>query len=173
MFSKKDLQTNEYHPYYELYLARVEGYEELMESFHKSKHDFIDFLNSIPEQKYHFQYQEGKWTIKEIVQHIIDTERIFCYRALRIARGDKTPLPGFDENAFVPPSKANLKSMPQLIKEYTTLREANIALFEGCDKQMLTCLGEASAGPVSVRAIPFILVGHERHHIHIFETRYK
>lgn len=172
MVLKKDITSIEYAPYYNLYLNRVHQDTTLLEGFQQSKEIFTRFLDEIPQEKYYYQYAEGKWTVKEIIQHIIDTERIFCYRALRIARGDKTPLPGFDENAFVPPSKANEKSMNQLKEEYTSLRESNLSLYKGFDKWMLEELGEASAGPVSVRAIPFILMGHEKHHMHIFEMRY-
>lgn len=173
MFLKKEITSEEYAPYYDLYLNRVNQETPLILGLEQSKEVFTQFINDIPKEKYHYQYAEGKWTVKEMIQHIIDTERIFCYRALRIARGDKTPLPGFDENAFVPPSKANEKAMDQLKDEYVSLRQSNIILFKGFDKSMLNELGEASAGPVSTRAIPFILMGHELHHINVYETRYK
>ena len=172
MFQKKDITSKEYSPYYDLYLDRVENDTNLTDGFRSSKHDFLSFIDSIPEEKHHYRYAEGKWTVKEIIQHVIDTERIFCYRALRIARGDKTPLPGFDENAFVPPSKANEKSIQLLKDEYASLRDANIFLFQGFSRQMLEEIGQASAAPVSVRAIPFILMGHEKHHVFVYSTRY-
>lgn len=172
MVLKKDITSKEYAPYYDLYLNRVHQDTTLLEGFQQSKETFTRFIDEIPEEKYYYQYAEGKWTVKEMIQHIIDTERIFCYRALRIARGDKTSLPGFDENAFVPPSKANDKTIQQLKNEYTSLREANLVMYRGFSKEILQELGEASAGPVSVRAIPFILMGHELHHMHIFDTRY-
>jgi uncharacterized damage-inducible protein DinB len=172
MFLKKEITSKEYAPYYDLYLDRVEGNTSLIEGLLESKQSFLDFIDQIPAEKYHYAYAEGKWTVKEMIQHVIDTERIFCYRALRIARGDQTPLPGFDENAFVPPSKANHKSIQQLREEYATLRASNLSLFKSFQKEMLLALGEASGTPISVRAVPFILIGHEKHHIFIYTSRY-
>lgn len=169
---KIEITSKEYDPYYKLYLKLVDDETELVKGFEKELEHNLNFYRNIPVEKLHFQYAEGKWTPKEVIQHIIDTERIFCYRALRIARNDFTELPGYDQDAYVPTSFANLKSLEQLLEEYTTLRKANISLYKGFNKDMLTNIGKASNGPVSVRAIPFILMGHEKHHINLFTDRY-
>lgn len=169
---KAEITRIEYAPYYETYLKRVQGDTNLIGGFEKSLIDTPHFFQSIPNEKLHFQYAADKWTPKEILQHLIDTERIFTYRALRISRNDKTELPGFDENAYVLPSMANQKSLAQLVDEFESLRQANICMYKGFSDEMLICLGKASGGPVSVRAIPFILLGHELHHMAIVEQRY-
>lgn len=169
---KIELTPKEYDAYYETYLKNVANNQGLIEGFKLSLQTTPSFFENLPEDKLLYQYAEGKWTPKEILQHIIDTERIFTYRALRISRNDKTELPGFDENAYVPPSLANQKSILQLVEEFTSLRKANIALYKGFNAEMLQRLGKASGGPISVRAIPFILLGHELHHIHIIKERY-
>ena len=170
---KAALTNKEYDPYYELYLRLVDDETQLMKGFEQELEYNFEFYRNIPVEKLHYQYAQGKWTPKEVLQHIIDTERIFCYRALRIARKDFTELPGFDQDAFVPTSYANLKSLDQLLNEYKSLRLANISLYAGFNTEMLSYLGKASNGPISVRAIPFILMGHEKHHINLFKERYE
>lgn len=169
---KSELTSGEYQPYYETYLKNVANTTDLMEGMKQSLVDTPKFFESIPEEKLHHQYAVEKWTPKEILQHLVDTERIFTYRALRISRNDPTELPGFDENAYVPPSQANNKALSQLIAEFSSLRKANIAMYTGFTAEMLQVKGKASGGPVSVRAIPFILMGHELHHIRIIKERY-
>lgn len=169
---KIDLTNKEYDTYYETYLKNVEASTGLMQGFEASLDATPTFFKEIPDAKLLYAYAEGKWTPKEILQHLIDTERIFTYRALRISRNDTTELPGFDENAYVPPSQANQKPILQLVEEFTSLRKANIALYKGFNAEMLQRLGKASGGPISVRAIPFILLGHELHHIQIIKERY-
>jgi hypothetical protein len=169
---KANLTTAEYAPYYEVYLKNVANDTSLLDGFQKSLTSTPAYFQNLPKEKLLHQYDDGKWTPKEILQHLTDTERIFTYRALRISRNDKTELPGFDENAYVPPSQANLKTLDQLLDEFVSLRKANIALYKGFSDEMLLRLGKASGGPVSVRAIPFILLGHEMHHIRIIKERY-
>jgi uncharacterized protein (TIGR03083 family) len=118
------------------------------------------------------RYAPGKWSVKEIVGHLADTERIMAYRALRIARGDETPLPGFDENAFVPPAKFDARPLPDLVAELRTTRAATLALFRTFDADAWRRRGTASGKAVSVRAIGYMIPGHERHHVEILKTRY-
>ncbi len=118
------------------------------------------------------RYAPGKWSVKEIVGHLADTERIMAYRALRIARGDETPLPGFDENAYVPPAKFDGRSLDALIADFRTVRAATLALFKSFDADAWLRRGTASGKPVSVRAIGYMIPGHERHHVEILKTRY-
>jgi len=118
------------------------------------------------------RYAPGKWSVKEIVGHLADTERIMAYRALRIARGDETPLPGFDENAYVPPAKFDARPLSDLVAELRTTRAATLALFRSFDDDAWRRRGTASGKPVSVRAIGYMIPGHERHHVEILKTRY-
>jgi len=118
------------------------------------------------------RYAPGKWSVKEIVGHLADTERIMAYRALRIARGDETPLPGFDENAYVPPAKFDARPLSDLVAELRTTRAATLALFRSFDDDAWRRRGTASGKPVSVRAIGYMIPGHERHHEEILKTRY-
>jgi len=119
------------------------------------------------------RYAPGKWSVKEVVGHLADTERIMAYRALRIARGDETPLPGFDENAYVPPAKFDGRSLDALIADFRTVRAATLALFKSFDADAWLRRGTASGKPVSVRAIGYMIPGHERHHVEILKTRYE
>ena len=132
----------------------------------------IDYFSSIPKDKLEFRYQPKKWTIKEVLQHIIDTERIFTYRLLRIARKDTTPLAGFDQDIYVDPSEANNKSINDLIEEFSTTRLYTINLINSISNENLKNLGTASNSPVSARACAFILLGHSIWHINIIKERY-
>ena len=130
------------------------------------------FFKAIPKEKLNFSYAPDKWTIKEVLQHIIDTERIFAYRALRFARNDQTSLPGFEVEDYIPPAKVYERPLEKMIREYTSLRIANIALFESFDDDMLQRSGIASDNKISVRVIGFKFIGHEIHHLRIIEERY-
>lgn len=127
---------------------------------------------SLSLEQWDFSYQEGKWTIKEVWQHILDTERIFAYRALRIARNDQTPLPGFDQDEYILPSKADKRSIAGIIHEYDAVREATITLFEYMPLEALSHTGTASNKKLSARALAFIIAGHERHHVRGLSENY-
>ena len=118
------------------------------------------------------RYAPGKWSVKEVVGHLTDTERIMAYRALRIARGDETPLPGFDENAYVPPAKFDSRTLAELVADLRTVRAATLALFRGFDADAWRRRGTASGKPITVRALGYVIPGHERHHVEILKTRY-
>ena len=118
------------------------------------------------------RYAPGKWSVKEVVGHLADVERIMSYRALRIARADETPLPGFDENAYVPPANFDARPLPDLVAELRAARAASLALFRSFDSGAWVRRGTASGKPVSVRALGYMLPGHERHHVEILKTRY-
>jgi hypothetical protein len=119
-----------------------------------------------------YRYDRGKWSIKEVVGHLADTERIMSYRALRIARGDATPLPSFDENAYVPVARFDGRSLADLVGELRTVRAATLALLRTFDAEAWRRRGTASGKPVSVRALGFMIPGHERHHVEVLKTRY-
>lgn len=118
------------------------------------------------------RYAPGKWSVKEVINHLADAERVFSYRALRIARGDETPLPGFDENKWVPKTHADARSVPSLLDELAAVRAATVALFNSFDDDAWKRIGNASGKPISVRAIGYIACGHERHHLAILKERY-
>ncbi|PYO74492.1 MAG: hypothetical protein DMD64_03630 [Gemmatimonadetes bacterium] len=120
-----------------------------------------------------YRYDRGKWSIKEVVGHLSDIERIMAYRALRIARGDTTALPGFDENAYVPVGKFDTRSLADLVGELRTARAATLALLRTFDADAWVRRGTANGKPVSVRALAFMIPGHERHHVEILKTRYR
>ena len=119
-----------------------------------------------------YRYGRGKWSIKEVIGHLADTERIFSYRALRIARGDTTALPGFDENTYVPAAKFDNRSLADLVGELRTVRAATLAMLRTFDADAWRRRGTASGKPITVRAIAFMIPGHERHHVEILRTRY-
>ncbi len=118
------------------------------------------------------RYAPGKWSVKEVVGHLADTERIMAYRALRIARGDETPLPGFDEKAYVPPAKFDARPLAELVADFRTVRTATLGLFKSFDGDAWRRRGTASGKPISVRALGYVIPGHERHHVEVLKTRY-
>ena len=136
------------------------------------KDEMIHFFKSIPTFKQEFSYADGKWTVKDIILHLIDAERIFAYRAMRISRADATPLPGFEENDYVIHAKANERYFDSLITEYLAVRDATISLFESFRESDLLKLGAASNASVSVRGIGYCILGHELHHKNIIIERY-
>lgn len=131
-----------------------------------------DFILSLPADKLTYRYADGKWTIKEILVHIIDDERIYAYRALRFARNDKTELPGFEQDDYALYSGANERETSDILKEYGTVRAATISLFAGFDGQALLRSGVADGKVMSVRAAAYHIAGHEMRHINIIKERY-
>ncbi|GAB3559639.1 DinB family protein [Spirosoma fluminis] len=119
-----------------------------------------------------FRYAPGKWTVKDILQHVIDNERIMTYRAMRFARNDKTALPGYDEEPFAQFAQANRRSVPDLYEEYTLVRQSSIALFKSFDREMMLRTGVCFHQTISVLALGYVLVGHAKHHANIIRERY-
>ncbi|MFK7782922.1 DinB family protein [Psychroserpens sp.] len=168
---KEQLETNEYIPYYQNYISKA-GELDLIDGLKQNKNEILSFLESLSEDTYNYAYAEGKWTIKEVIQHIIDTERIFTFRALSFARKEKIALPGYEQDDYAITSYANRRTKQELLNEYKTLRIATVALFESFSNEMLLQIGNASNNEISVRAIGFILIGHENHHCQIIKERY-
>ena len=166
------LSTNEYATFYANYIAQVSDEYTLIEELEISLHRFIKFVQDIPMDKFDYRYAEGKWTIKDIIQHLIDAERIFAYRALRFARNDKTDLPGFEENDYVDEANANKRSIMELLTELSAVRHATIYLFKTFNDEHLKRVGVASNNEMSVRALGFVIIGHQNHHQRIFVERY-
>lgn len=169
---KKDLQPTEYNEYYANYINLVPDTTELINGFIKDEKFVIDFFTTIPNNKLLYRYQEEKWTIKEILQHIIDTERIFMYRFFRIARNDQSPLMGFEQNDYIEPSEANNKSIEDLLTEFKITRQHSLNLIASIPKKHLMNMGIASNTAVSARACAYILLGHSLWHISIIKERY-
>lgn len=169
--STAHLQESEYGSYYKGYIDLVEELD-VLDALDGGLNKTIKLFNKIPPNKYDYNYAEGKWTVKEVLTHIIDTERIFCYRALRFAREDYTELPGFDQDTYVVAAKANQRSYSALVKEYKTLRAATKSMFKSFDQATLARIGTASGNPFSVRALGYMIVGHETHHRNILMERY-
>jgi uncharacterized damage-inducible protein DinB len=165
------LPVNEYANFYSPYINAL-GNVDLIEELEICLHDFIKFVQNIPMDKFDFRYAEGKWTIKDIIQHLIDAERVFSYRALRISRNDKTPLPGFEENDYVDNTNANVRSIQDLLTEFSAVRQSTLLLFKSFSEEQLKRMGIASNANVSVRAIGFIIIGHQKHHQKVFQERY-
>lgn len=165
------LQSGDYNPYYKTYIDKI-GDADLLASMEKQLNNFPQFIASIPNDKWDYAYDEGKWTIAEALLHIIDTERIFQYRALRFSRNDDSHLPGFDQDNYVPNSNANSRSKESIIKEYQAVRQSSLALFSSLNEDSLNRRGTASGSQMSVAALGFITLGHQRHHRDIIRERY-
>ncbi len=171
MNSNTPITENEYASFFATYIKPVENIN-VLDELEICLHDFIKFVQNIPMGKFDYRYAEGKWTIKEIIQHLIDCERIFSYRALRISRNDQTPLPGFDENHYVENTKANNRDIKDLLSELSGVRQSTIMLFKSFSNEQLIRMGIASNNPISCRAFGYIIVGHQKHHQKVFEERY-
>jgi hypothetical protein len=161
-----------YAPYFDQYIARVTETDPvaLMEA---QIPEFLGFVRAVPRAKLDTSYAPGKWTIKQIVGHLSDVERVMAYRALRFARGDQNiPLPGFDENAWVPPAEFGSRSIESLLDEWVAVRRASIALFASLPEAACDRGGAASERPLSVRALAYLIPGHVRHHMATIRDRY-
>ncbi len=170
--TKEILTSAEIDSYYNIYIDKISPTTTLLKGFEIGKNNVIGFFKSIPKEKLMYKYQSGKWSVKEILQHIIDTERIFAYRCFRIARIDKTPLSDFDQNQYVKPSGADNKSIKDLLNEYETNRNNSIALLNSLTNENLSFIGNSSGGVLSARAAAFIILGHEIWHIEVVKNKY-
>lgn len=158
-------------PYFKNYVKQIEE-TDLLQALRISGHRMQELVHSIPLAKSDFSYAAGKWTVREVLCHLMDTERVFAYRALRFARNDKTPLEGFDENAYAPVANASGRDLKKLAHEMSNLRASTLDLFGSFTEEMLTRKGVASGKEISVMALGFVIAGHETHHCKIFKERY-
>ncbi|GAB3202281.1 putative damage-inducible protein DinB [Pontibacter aydingkolensis] len=163
--------TDEYSGYVGNYIKEAKA-DDLIEGLTASYSYIAGLMQGLTEEQLLHRYAEGKWSIKELLVHMLDTERIFSYRALRFARQDRTELPGFDENAYVAPSKADSRDINSILAEYTAVRTATIELFKSFDEEALNQKGKASGLELSVRALGYTILGHEIHHLRILRERY-
>lgn len=161
---------NEYNPFYKGYIQNVTG--DVLIVLEDQLQSTNIFLTTIPESKHNYRYAEGKWSIKEVVGHIIDTERIMSYRALSISRNEKQSLPGFDEKDYINASTYSSRNFYDIVDEKNKVRESNLLMFKSFSEEILGKRGIANDDEVSVRALLFIIAGHEIHHLKISKERY-
>jgi len=163
--------AEEHSPYYSRYIELVpEG--NLVDLLVEQQLDTLGMLRRVDEERGTYAYAPGKWTIKEVIGHMSDAERVFSYRALRFARGDATPLASFDENTYVPAGRFNDRRMGSLIDEFQSIRAATVHLFRYLSDEEMTRSGVASGNTISVRDLGYIVAGHERHHANLLRERY-
>lgn len=158
-------------PFYKNYVKQVEQ-SDMLTAMRISGYRTLELVHSIPEKKMDYRYADGKWTIRELLCHMIDAERIFAYRALRFARNDKTNLPGWEENDYAPQANAANRSLKKIADEMQHLRVSTLDMFEGFTEEMLMRKGTANNNEMSVVALGFIIPGHETHHRNVLKERY-
>lgn len=163
--------ASEYVPYYGRYIALVPD-GDIIAQLERQAEETARLIGGLSAEQAEHRYAPGKWSIKEVVGHVTDAERIFAYRALRFARGDSTPLPGFEENAYVPAGEFGDRSLADLASELRAVRGATLAMFRGLPEPAMTRAGVASDATASVRAIAWITAGHELHHMKLVRERY-
>lgn len=162
---------DEYFDYYEQYIGLV-GEGSVTEWLTKQLASTTELLSDIPEEQANYRYAEGKWTLKEVIGHISDNERVMSYRLLRIARGDKTPLAGYDQDEFMNGATFQEWSLSQIIEDYISVRRATLALLRGLSDEAWLRIGVANGGNISARALAYIIAGHEIHHLNIIQEKY-
>jgi len=164
-------EPGEYSAFNATYVNMV-GDQNVVDLLIESKKNTHVLFSNIPGHKEEYAYEEGKWTVKEVVAHMIDTERVFAYRLLAISRGEKQPLPGFEQDDYAKFSYANDRVLDELANEFRAVREATLYLVRTLKEQQLSMTGTASNNPVSVRALVYMIAGHEQHHLRILKERY-
>lgn len=163
---------SEYAPYYHTYVGKISPDTDLAELLRSEFEKTHALLSSLSEEKQLYRYAPGKWSIREMVGHMVDTERVMAYRAMRVARGDKTPIPGFDQDDYIPEGDFDARPMASMLAEWRGLREATIAFTESLGKEASVFMGTASDNPVTPRALLYIIAGHELHHMGVLQERY-
>ena len=158
--------------YAKYYFDRTIGQDDLMSALEKDLDETANFIANLPESKADFQYADDKWTLKGVILHFIETERIFQYRALRFSRKDKTPLDGFDEGWYAQHNNTDQRSLEDLRLEFIDVRKASISLFKGMNAHMLDSVGTANNTPNTPRNLGWIMIGHVIHHCNIIKERY-
>ena len=163
--------AGEYGAFYAGYVARVPA-GDLLPTLAHQLDETVALVDQFGEARAGHRYAPGKWSVKEVVGHLADTERVFAYRALRIARGDATPLPSFDENLFVANAHFDRRPLAALVAELRLVRQGTLALLHTLDDEALARRGTASNNPLTARAAAYVLAGHERHHAAVLRERY-
>jgi uncharacterized damage-inducible protein DinB len=165
-------RPEEYPSYARMYIDLLPNDGLILKYLEDDLKSTCKFVASLPEARLLHRYAEGKWTIKEIIGHIVDDERIYAYRALRFARNDSTELPGFDQDPYAQYSGANQRGIRDLLDEFTLVRKSTIALFKSLNDAALIRTGVANGHSVSVRALAYHIAGHELHHVNLIKERY-
>jgi hypothetical protein len=164
-------KADEFAPFYANYVEGVPD-GDIVATLRQQAVDLTALLGGLSAEQAEHRYAPDKWTIKEVVGHVTDTERIFAYRALRICRGDATPLAGFDQDTYVVSAQFGRRTMAELLSEFGAVRAATVALFAGMSDEESRRAGSANSVPVTARALAWIAAGHERHHARILRERY-
>ncbi|MEP7074415.1 MAG: DinB family protein [Acidobacteriota bacterium] len=164
-------EASEYGPYYEKYVSLVTEWD-LLGVLEQQPAELDSLVGGLDEEKGKFAYAEGKWTVKEVISHVIDGERIFAYRVLRISRGDENPIEGFDQDGYIENSYANERTFRDLLDELSESRHANLRMLRNLREDGWKRMGTASGSPISVRGLGYIMAGHVRHHVNIFRNQY-
>ena len=164
-------EQTEYNPYYEKYVSLVPA-GDVVETLSRQSEETLALLRSIDEARAVYRYEPDKWSIKQVVGHICDGERVFAYRALRFARSDETPLPGYEQDDYARAGNFDARTLADLAAEFERVRAATVALFRSFDAEAMQRRGKANDNEVSVRALAHIIAGHELHHVQVLRTRY-
>jgi len=170
--SPRELSLGECAPFYTRYIDQVPDHVSIHHALLLAESEVVTLVEKLPEEVGNHRYAEGKWSIKEVLLHMTDTERIFANRALRIARGDRTSLPGFEQDDYVPHSFANERSLADIMEERNAVRLSTLLLFKSFQHSVLANLGQADHKAISVRAIGYIISGHDLHHLAVVKERY-
>jgi hypothetical protein len=165
-------EPGEYSPGFAGYVGEIGADEDVLKVLDEQRDIVLGRLERVSEDRGNYRYAPEKWSIKEIVNHLSDVERIFVYRALRFARGDTTPLPSFDENAYAPEMRADERTLADLLAEWADIRRATLAFFQHLPAGTWERMGTASGHPCSVRALAYATAGHARHHLRVLGERY-
>ena len=164
-------QPDEYSPYHATYIDKVPA-GPIIEILEYLRDNTYNFFSRMTAAQADYAYAEGKWTLKEVLGHMIDTERVFAYRALCFSRGDKAPLPGFEQDDYMANSSFDLRSIQSLANEFKAVRESNIFLYSSFSDEQSMIFGTANNNPLSVRALVYMTAGHELHHLDIVKEKY-
>ncbi|QQS32300.1 MAG: DinB family protein [Acidobacteriota bacterium] len=164
-------ETSEYAEFYAGYVGLVPE-DDIVQVLDAQNDELRSLFSQFAEEKGTFAYAEGKWTVKQLLSHIIDGERVFAYRFLRISRGDATPLPGFDQDVFVNGTDAHARTLKSLIDEFDHQRRSNVLMISATDEEQMSRTGTASDAAVSARALAWMIAGHTQHHLNILKERY-
>jgi hypothetical protein len=164
--------VDEYAPQFAGYVGRIADDEDILAVLASQPDEFLAWLSGIPEARGAYRYAPTKWSIKQVVGHLSDTERVFAYRALRVGRGDTTALASFDDQAYVPEQRADDRTLAELTEEWSAVRHATLALYRNLPSAAWCRRGIASDQPISVRALAYVIAGHLRHHLETLKARY-
>ncbi len=164
-------QPGQYPEFYQPYIDAVDS-DDLINCLKSFQQESQQLFGAYPKAKWDYRYEEDKWCLREILGHLCDAERVFATRAMRFSRNDHTPLPGFDQDLYVPESNVAHRPVPDLLEEFSLIRKSTLKLFENFTEEMLNRRGQASGWDISVAGIGYVIAGHERHHQRVFKERY-